>query len=426
MRVLERVNELHKIIEGKYTDNIPARLLIVLCGYSKTAYEIFTELVNVKLAEKNHEAILSLSFWDMYCLAEIPDDFTPLARVNLNDNAPIIVAMHKDCGYMFLQDSSDMAGEAPVIELTTLDVRDLFAKAEAHDDFIHIFSDILAYRFPYWLPVEKFCAGMENILARGRIIVMARNCTRTLSEIYAEYDERYYTSVLFFPWQCKIYSSPSWGYANGVDIALEYDEGGKNLAGISITLTMGDNASQTIELFSDATQNNMSWTFNKTLTLNDGTELNSMEIKPFVKISKTSDRLPAMYVHPSLEALGTDKAAIWEKFAWLNISWTSPNDWDHWSVLKDIKRKSIMREILGDEEMKKFEADFTKRFGEVYYLEASAGYEVSLRIPARKLEALDRDFDGHENSRDYVAEFVALIVTALREMTKNPNVGGKS
>ena len=309
---------------------------------------------------------------------------------------------------------------APVINLSWKDTAKLLLEVSAlqlGDDLILAhYIEYLKQSYAGWFPASPFSVKMTDEFARSRLDVLANNCAAKLTSLYAH--ETFSAGGSFDENGRMISFSPSWDYLREFHIIARFGND-RRLTGITLAFWPGNNAGQSWQLFKGAQVDpDMSWTRNE--SINAGGESLALSVWPYLKFSHINGRF-VMCAYPSADTIGTNKANIAKKFCPLNGTWTRDSN-DSWSW-DDLKRRILdgadgTPALLGGESAEAFRNDFAVNFegSGRNFAYVSLGYEISIEIPASKLEELDKNFSHRTANQDSVADLVVSAVKALRDM----------
>ncbi len=274
----------------------------------------------------------------------------------------------------------------------------------AHGDFVlNQYLDYLKEYRQGWFPVEPFSAGMSEQMMWKRVWPLAQNCARLLAD---SKDEQ--IVVEDSGWSCKFPLTPSWDYIREVHLYPYNDE--DRIEGLGVGLWLGNNSGQSWALFAgDKTRDNMLWVRNTAI------DTLSMEVKPFLKFAHIMGRhVMGAYLAYDDDITELDKKSIRKKYYdSLNGRWKR----DEWDELKK-RLLNVYPGLLAD--AKGFEEEFREKVEKSGrgFVDVSLGFEIEIRLPIEKLEALDKSgnkfMDAPEH--DAVARLIADELRKLRKM----------
>ena len=289
----------------------------------------------------------------------------------------------------------------PVMQLTweevIQDLQKIKTLQDAHGDFVlNQYLDYLREYRQGWFPVEPFRTGMSKEMMWKRVWPLAQNCARLLAD-----NKNGQIVVDETSWSFK-FSLP-WGYTREVHLC-PYDDD-KELKGLAVWLWLGNNNAQSWALFAgDKTRENMGWVRNTAI------DTLSMEVKPLLKFAHIMGRhIMSAYLIFNKDI---DKGDIRENYyGSLNGRWYR----DEWVEL----RKRLLNQGLL-EDAKGFEDEFSEKVQNSGrgFVDVSLGFEIEIRLPIEKLEALDKSaskfMDASEN--DAIARLIVDELKKLRKM----------
>ena len=162
----------------------------------------------------------------------------------------------------------------------------------------------------------------------------------------------------------------------------------------------------------------MSWTKNE--SINADSESLALSVWPYLKFSHINGKF-VMCAYTPVDAIGTNKADIAQKFCPLNGKWIRDDgDSYSWTNLKSRLLNGLdgIPAILSGKQANDFRKEFAVNFEDSgrNFAYVSLGYEIAIEIPASKLEELDKKFSHRTANQDSVANLVVSAVKALRGM----------
>ena len=298
---------------------------------------------------------------------------------------------------------SDVSVIRDVIRITWQDmiriIQDVERLHEGRSDFVlnHYLEYLKTHR-QWWFPIEPFRAGMTDAMMWKRIWPLVNNCVNLLGENTDSVGETPSNYRIFL-------KNSSWGYMQEIQIGLSNND-------INIMLWPANTCKQSWSLFANhnKVRNDMSWVDAGKIRINDNTEL-SIDTKFYLKLSDSYGRY-VMNICPPKHILGTDRAAICEKFCNPLNGKKRRESWN------DLKRFLEENGLL--ESPEEFTADFNEKFEEsnMTCLIVSVGFEITINLPLKLLEECDKRngkfMDSPEN--DAAAKIIVSALSELKNM----------
>ena len=463
------MNAFKPYAEGEPIENNVSRVLAIVLGENRVAFDRFIDLLNAKLSEKQKLISKPSAKEDfsvdiqrnVYDIAGQPEGVSRIIPVTLTpETAPdeenyggadtpipdiCIVCRDSESADVIIieakvksdtavaqvkhqaesiknamnESGNDDVSVSPVIKLSWKEVVKIllcvYGLEDERDVILEHCIEYLKRNYAGWFPVAPFSAGMSWDFLQGRLDVLSNNCAALLNTLYAEKHENFSVGSSYSDGR-KISFAPIWGYAREIHIVPEYNDD-RILKGIAVNFWPGNNAGQSRQLFGDKsiTKEDMSWVENTEITTDDGTSL-AMDASLYMKFADSRGRW-VTEAYPSFEH--TEKSKIQGEFASFFGSWNRyhKNPIWNWESLKDLVRKYLSEEAAEAFE-KNFEAGFENSDRTV--VNFSLGFAISVKIPVEKLAALDMrkpNFADDTNVKnDGAATLVVSIVKALRDM----------
>ena len=308
----------------------------------------------------------------------------------------------------------------PVINFSWKDTAKLLLEVSAlqrgNDPVLSHYIEYLKQNYTEWFPARPFSVKMTDEFARSRLDILANNCAAKLTSLYAP--ETFSVGGSFDDNGRKISFSPSWGYMREFHIIARFGYDNR-LKGITLSFWPGNNAGQSWQLFTGSrTDANMSWTKNE--SINADSESLALSVWPYLKFSHINGKF-VMCAYTPVDAIGTNKADIAQKFCPLNGKWIRDDGNSYsWTNLKSRLLNGLdgIPAILSGKQANDFRKEFAVNFEDSgrNFAYVSLGYEIAIEIPASKLEELDKKFSHRTANQDSVANLVVSAVKALRGM----------
>ena len=292
----------------------------------------------------------------------------------------------------------------PVVRLTWEEVIQNLQKIktlqDAHGDFVlNQYLDYLREYRQGWFPVELFKAGMSEEMMWKRVWPLAQNCARLLA------DNKNEQIVVGETSRSYKFSLP-WGYVKEAHLKPSYSDEDR-FDGLTVSLWLGNTNEQSWALFAgDKTRDNMLWVRNTAI------DTLGMEVKPFLKFAIKGVHVMGAYLAYDHDITELDKKSVREKYCdSLNGRWKR----DEWDELKKLLlNQGLLEDAKGFEEEFREKVEKSRRI----FVDVSVGFEIGIRLPIEKLEALDKSaskfMDAPEN--DAVALLITDELRKLRQM----------
>lgn len=313
----------------------------------------------------------------------------------------------------------DNVDVTPVVNLTWKDIVKLLlyvnALQEERDLVLGHYIEYLRNKHTNWFPAVPFSAGMTREEAWERIDVLVHNCAKKLDSIYENSGVSFSAGIASYMYGVFLNPKQAWGYMQQFHVCEDFSNDDGRFQGLTVAFWLGNNKPQSEYLFGtwSSTKKDMSWTESTTITP-DGTTL-KCSIRPYLKFYDVRGR-QIMAAYPMLKALGTKKSEVLSKFP-ENGRWSKEHD--TWSFA-NLKKRLLSADpaVFDEEEAKNFEHNFADKFenSNRTCLNIALGFEIEVNIPVEELKKRDKGFLHQADNQDEVAELVASVVKAVREM----------